>query len=109
MKHFFASVLALYLFVGSACYGASYAIDYAQSRIGFSGTHAEADFSGTFGRWNGKIIFDPDDLPASSIHVEIEMPSAVTGNPMFDGTLPNEDWFKVKEYPKAIPPKARFK
>lgn len=101
MKPILAALVGVFIFAAHAAHSASYAIDHAQSSIGFSGTHADTKFSGSFARWSGKILFDPANLSASSILVTVDTSSAVTGNTMFDGTLPNEDWFNVKEYPQA--------
>ena len=82
-------------------YAADYDIDYGQSSITFAGEHAGDAFDGAFKTWEGTITFDPADLAASSFDITIDTTSAETGNSMYDGTLPQADWFAVKEHPKA--------
>ena len=94
--------LALFLAVVTApLYAADYKVDKAASKIAFSGTHADAPFKGEFAVWDATIKFDPNDLAGSKINVTIDTKSGKTGNPMYDGTLPTDDWFDVEKYPKA--------
>lgn len=72
-----------------------------KSSLTFAGEHAGDAFQGTFQNWNAAILFDPDNLAESSVVVDIDMSSAVTGNGMYDGTLPTADWFDVKRHPQA--------
>lgn len=81
---------------------APYKIDYAASTFGFSGTHADNIFKGDIKDWTAEIDFDPDNLASSVIHAEINLQSATTGNAMYDGALPQKDWFNTREYPKAV-------
>lgn len=80
---------------------APYSVDYDKSEIAFSGEHAGTKFEGKFNKWSAKIDFDEANLPASKIEVEVETASAETGNKMYDGTLPSQDWFDVANHPKA--------
>jgi polyisoprenoid-binding protein YceI len=81
---------------------AEYQVQKDESRIAFSGTHAGDEFNGVFEEWDADISFDADNLEASSVTVTIQTESAVTGNAMYDGTLPNADWFDIKNHPTAI-------
>ncbi len=81
---------------------ASYSVDPAVSSIAFSGTHAGNPFSGVFERYVVDVDFDPAKVEATSLRVTIDLASAKTGNKMFDGTLPNDDWFDVKNHPSAL-------
>jgi cytochrome b561 len=76
--------------------------DYSQSTIRFKGTHAGNAFEGTFQQWKADIRFDAANLAESQFRVTIETASAHTGNKMYDGTLPTEDWFDVKNHPQAM-------
>lgn len=78
-----------------------YVIDYANSKIEFSGTHADTPFKGVFGEWTATVNFDPNDLAGSSIAATFKTASAKTGDAMYDGTLPLADWFNIKAYPEA--------
>ena len=78
-----------------------YTIDYAASKIEFNGTHADNPFSGTFGEWTAAITFDTADMDKSKIVATFKPDSAKTGDAMYDGTLPQTDWFNTKEHPQA--------
>jgi cytochrome b561 len=82
-------------------HSADYKVDKNASSIRFSGQHAGKDFSGTFEKWEARIQFDADALDTSRVEVTIDTASAVTGDKMYDGTLPAQDWFDVIDYPKA--------
>jgi polyisoprenoid-binding protein YceI len=99
MKHFILTIMAA-LFCAPV-FAAGYEVDYAKSRLAFSGKHTGNDFTGAFEKWDALIAFDPDDLAASKIEVTVDTASAKTGNKLYDGTLPNDDWFDVKNHPQA--------
>lgn len=98
MKKFL--LLALMLFSTSAM-AADYKPDYTASQIEFSGTHADNKFTGKIEKWTAEISFDPKQLETSSIKAEFDLATAKTGNKMYDGTLPEADWFNTKQFPKA--------
>lgn len=99
MKKFITFCLALLL--TSPAFAAEYAVDKAASSITFSGTHAGKAFNGTFGDWQAEITFDAAKLNESRITARISTASAKTGDAMYDGTLPTEDWFDVKNHHQA--------
>lgn len=82
-------------------FAARYTLDKTPSSISFAGKHAGKDFTGSFGEWTADIEFDPDNLAASKISATIDTTSIHTGNTMYDGTLPTDDWFDTAKYPKA--------
>lgn len=73
-----------------------------RSRIGFSGVHAGNSFSGQFTQWQADIAFDSEDLASSAIRVSFDLASAVTGDPFYDATLPEADWFDVAAHPSGV-------
>lgn len=94
--------LALALALATApVQAADYVVDYKNSKITFSGTHADNAFTGTFGTWKALIRFDPADLAGSQITATFDTNTARTGNSMYDGTLSQADWFDVKNHPQA--------
>lgn len=96
----FAAFFAFSLYASPAG-AAEYSVDTKASKITFSGTHADNPFSGSFGEWTALVTFDPADLGASKIVATFNTASAKTGNSMYDGTLPQADWFDVKTHPQA--------
>jgi cytochrome b561 len=69
--------------------------------VSFTGTHMGDKFSGRFNNWNANIIIDPQNLDQSYVHANLALDSASTGNVMYDGTLPQQDWFNTDQYPQA--------
>lgn len=78
-----------------------YTVDQAASHVAFSGMHADTPFKGHFDKWAAAVDFDAANPAASKISATFDLASAVTGNKMFDGTLPQADWFDVKNTPQA--------
>jgi len=78
-----------------------YVVDYDNSKIEFSGTHADMPFKGRFEEWAVQISFDPANLSTSKLIATFNTASAKTGNAIYDGTLPQKDWFDVKKHPQA--------
>ncbi|NKB98284.1 MAG: hypothetical protein GKR90_07290 [Pseudomonadales bacterium] len=70
-----------------------WSIAYADSEISFSAEQAGAIFTGHFSTWQAHIQFEPENLPASSALVEIELSSVQTGDSDRDATLGQPDWF----------------
>lgn len=95
------AVLPLVLLTGGA-YAVPYTVDTTKSSIAFAGQQAGTDFKGVFEKWEAKVDFDPQKLDQSHIEVTIDTASAKTGNAMYDGTLPQDDWFDVKQFSKAF-------
>lgn len=110
LKKIYNSVLALsflILCIGMVSFfplnseAMGYHVDATQSSLAFSGAHADAPFQGVFDKWEAVIEFDPTDLAHSSIEVIVDMRSARTGNPVYDGTLPTFDWLNIKNFAQA--------
>jgi len=79
----------------------AWTVDHSRSSIGFSAVHSGQAFSGTFGKWDAAILFDPDQLTRSSADVTIDMNTPKTGDPSRDTTLPEGDWFNTFLFPTA--------
>ena len=80
---------------------ATWAVDPAKSKIGFSGTQTDQPFSGTFKSWTATIDFDPAKPEAAHILATIDTGSAATGDTQRDEALPGSDWFDASAFPKA--------
>ena len=79
----------------------SYAVDKANSRIGFRGSVEGAPFQGSFSRWDAQIDWDAKNLKTSRAVVTIDMASARTGDAGRDEAIPSSDWFAIKQFPRA--------
>lgn len=84
-----------------AAQAVDYTVDYKNSQVEFSGTHADNPFTGQFTEWTAQISFDPVNLAGSKLSATFKPASAKTGNAMYDGTLPAADWFDVANHPEA--------
>jgi polyisoprenoid-binding protein YceI len=79
----------------------SWAVDKAQSRIRFKSAFSGEAFEGGFGRWDAQIAFDPKNLAASKVTVNVDITSVATGDRDRDESLPTADWFNTAKFPKA--------
>jgi len=80
----------------------AWAVNYETSALRFIGEEGGAKFEGVFSDFTADIVFDPDNLGASSINVDVRTASASSGNEFRDGTMPDGEWFDVKDHPGAI-------
>lgn len=107
-----ARLFALALAAGALAAGtagaATYAVDHARSRLGFKGVVEGQGFDGAFRSWDAKITFDPKALASSNVMVSVDLGSAMTGDKDRDETLPTDDWFGVKRFPRATFTANRF-
>jgi polyisoprenoid-binding protein YceI len=104
---FTASLVAGALLAGAA-QAATWTVDHAHSRLGFKGVVEGAGFDGTFRSWDAQISFDPKALSTSHVMVGVDLASAATGDQDRDQTLPGDDWFAVKRFPRAVFTANRF-
>ena len=80
--------------------GTTWTIDPAHSVIGFSVRHMMVSkVNGSFERFSGMIQYDPDNVAASSVNVEIEVASITTRSADRDNHLRSADFFDAETYP----------
>ena len=84
-------------------------IDPSVSVVGFSGVHAGASFEGRFNKWQAMLDIDKREVTRSKITAIIEVASATDGIPLHDSTLPEAEWFDVKNFPQAYYRTTRIK
>ena len=97
-----ALLLTALLSTATPALAAPYQAKPVDSSISFAGTHAGTAFSGIFENFIVDVDFDPANVAATSLRVTIDLATAKTGNKMFDGTLPNSDWFDTENHPSAL-------
>ncbi|MEA1647741.1 YceI family protein [Nitrospirillum sp. BR 11164] len=97
-----AVLLLSSLLLAAPAGAASWAVDKAQSQLGFIGKQSDKEFTGRFGTWDAAIDFDPADPAAGHAKVTIAMGSAVIGDAEKDEALPGEDWFNIHAFPDAV-------
>lgn len=61
-----------------------------------------ATADGSFGGFAGSLIFDPHDLPKSSLSGSIETKTINTGISLRDKALRGDDYFDIGKYPKIV-------
>jgi len=77
----------------------TYKIDPAHSAVTFKVRHFFTPVPGSFGKFEGTIKVDRENLENSSVEATIDATSVDTGHERRDNHLKNEDFFLVSEYP----------
>lgn len=101
LKFIIAAALALSIQSPAFSQTNTWTVDPAQSSLGFEVQQGGNALTGTFKTWTASIDFDPDAPETANISAKIQPASVSTGNPQFDGTLPNADWFDAAAFPEA--------
>lgn len=78
-----------------------WSVDKDHSKIGFSAQYESDQLSGAVSGYDTQIRFSPDDLQGSSARIEFDMSSVLTGEDIYDSSLPGEEWLNVAKFPKA--------
>ncbi len=86
-----------------------WAIDHAKSHLHFISKWQGAPVKGVFKTWSGDIRFDPADLAASSVAIEIDTASLDTAYKDRDNGLRGSDGFKSDTFPMATYKAATFR
>jgi polyisoprenoid-binding protein YceI len=101
-----AATFAVAMCVSPALAADKYEIDAGKSEITFKIMNKPplkkklSEVSGKFTEFSGTVVFDKNDASKSSVEVEVKTDSVDTGIKKRDAHLKNQDFFKVKEYPK---------
>lgn len=86
--------------VASTAFGAEYTIDSAHSAAGFAVRHMMVSkVRGAFSKVTGKVIYDPNNVAASSIEATIDMNTVNTQEPKRDAHLKSPDFFDAAQFP----------
>jgi polyisoprenoid-binding protein YceI len=81
-------------------FGAEYTIDAAHSAAHFSIRHMMVStVRGDFSKVTGKIVYDPNNLAASSVEASIDVSTVNTREPKRDAHLKSADFFDVEKFP----------
>lgn len=102
MRRFFAALAVAGAFASASVASAApttWTIDPNHSTVGFSIRHFFGKVPGSFTKFSGSVVYDPQKLEASSATVEIDASSINTNNSMRDGDLKGESFFYVEKYP----------
>lgn len=94
-----AAFLAL-TWPGTAALAQELRLDSRSGRIDFAvGESVFFRTSGTFQRWRGSLLINPDNVSASRVAVTIETASVDTRDPAQDVQLRGRDFFDVERFP----------
>lgn len=83
-------------------------VDYGKSKLGFRFTYMGRPYEGAFPEWAARVHLDTDadsneHIPADGyVRVTIPVGKITTGEPQFDDSLGQGDWFDVAKYPEAV-------
>lgn len=77
----------------------AWTIDKSQSRIGFIFTQYGQPVQGEFAEYQGRIHFDPDNLPDSIADITINVASIDTGSDERDEQARSPEWFDTENHP----------
>lgn len=75
-------------------------IDASHSELSFRIRHFVSKVRGTFGRWRGTVIADPERLGNGAVNVVIDASSIDTNNERRDADLRSANFFEVEKYPE---------
>lgn len=96
----FLSVVALGLLqLASAAGAATYEIDPEHTTVGFQVRHLFTSVSGRFGKFDGKIVFDPAQPEGASVSGSIAVASIDTDVEERDDDLRSTRFFDAARYP----------
>jgi len=79
--------------------GSEWKLDPAHAGIYFEIDHIYSATRGYFEDFDGKVVFDPDNLGSSSFDFKVKVKSINTGNSKRDGHLESRDFFNVRKFP----------
>jgi cytochrome b561 len=86
----------------------SWTVDYGKSSLKFRASYQGDGFEGTFPDWTAQIQLDtaaapnPDTPIDGYVRVTIPMGKVSTGEPYFDESVTQGDWFDVSKHPEAV-------
>ena len=78
-----------------------WSVDPAKSRLGFTARQGGQLLEGSFARWRAEIRFDPADLAGSSVLVEVDLASLLSGDVNRDKQAQAAEFFDSARYPKG--------
>ncbi|WP_114690002.1 YceI family protein [Polynucleobacter necessarius] len=88
--------------VASSSYAMEYSsIDSAKSQITFTSKLMGSKISGGFGKFSGKISFNPDEPEKAKANLVIDIASFNAGGDELQEEAKGKDWFSTKLFPTA--------
>lgn len=89
-------------FLAPAVAGArAWQVDSAASTLTFEASYDGGAFDGKFAKFDATIVYDAENLEASSFEVTVDLASVDTNNRDRDDTLTGADFFATSRFPQA--------
>ncbi|HWJ70225.1 MAG TPA: YceI family protein [Sphingobium sp.] len=73
----------------------------AGGKLGFRVDYSGMPIEGSFKRWDAEIVFDPEDLPNSTVSVSIDLASVDSADSERDTMLASDSFFDTAAHPRA--------
>jgi polyisoprenoid-binding protein YceI len=98
------SVIALAFFAVATgpAHANEWAVDRDRSRLGFEFLESGNPVVGHFARWVAEIRYDPAELAAARVRLQVETASAATGERRRDEVMSGPDWLDSARVPAAV-------
>jgi len=94
--------VSLMMGVASSSYATEYSsIDAAKSKITFTSKLMGSKISGSFGKFSGKVSFNPEEPEKAKANLVIEISSFNAGGDELQEEAKGKDWFSAKLFPAA--------
>ncbi len=79
----------------------AWVIDPAHTTVGFKARHMGlSTVRGHFGKFDGEIELDPNDITTARGRIEVDLASVNTNNEQRDAHLRSPDFFDIERFPK---------
>lgn len=76
-------------------------IDPAQSQLTFAYQQMGVAMEGRFSRFSSELRFDPEQVEAAQLQLDVELASVNTGTADGNSELATKDWFNTAAFPQA--------
>lgn len=86
---------------GNAFAGEYSSIDTSKSKITFTSKLMGSKISGNFGKFSGKVSFNPDEPEKAKANLVIDVASFTAGGEELQEEAKGKDWFSTKLFPTA--------
>ncbi|HWD25683.1 MAG TPA: YceI family protein [Rhizomicrobium sp.] len=95
------ALAAVLLLAAVPAHAASWMVDHAKSRLGFSVQWSGEALNATFKSWDAKIDFDPANLAAAHVTATIRLDSEDSGSSDNDDGIKGATGFAARQFPAA--------
>ena len=95
------SIFLTCLALAHPAWAQNWAVDSKKSSLEIVGKQATGPITGTIDKWDGRIFFDPNNLDASHVIINVDVGSIHMGDRQWDSVLPQPSWLSAKAFPMA--------